>query len=195
MTTGAVILGAGFSRRFGADKRLQPLNGQTVAECTVQRYAAAFERVRVVVRDDDQRLRQALSRFELEIIVSLDAHLGMGHSLADGFSNLPWDWAFVGLLDMPYIEAGTLHLLIEAAAHSAPDQIIRPRLTSTRTDDGQPGHPIGWPQMYFGEIQACHGDTGARALLTRHADHILDVEVDDPGIIRDIDRPEDLTPD
>ena len=192
MVTGAVILGAGFSRRFGADKRLQPLNGQTVAECTVQRYVDAFERVRIVMRVDDQRLRQALGRFELETIVSPDAHLGMGHSLAAGFADLTWDWAFVGLLDMPYVEVATLRKLKQAATVSAPDQIIRPRLTSTRTAEGQSGHPIGWPQMYFSEIQACHGDTGARALLKRHAAHILDVEVDDTGIVRDIDRPEDL---
>ena len=194
MTTGAVILGAGFSRRFGADKRLQTLNGQTVAEHTVQRYVAVFERVRIVVRAEDEQLRQALDRFEIETIVSPDAHLGMGHSLAAGFSDLSWEWAFVGLLDMPYVQVATLQKLKQAAARCAPDQIIRPRLTSTGTADAQTGHPIGWPQVYFAEIKACRGDTGAKALLKLHADHIVDVEVDDSGIVRDIDRPQDLDP-
>lgn len=195
MTTGAVILGAGFSRRFGADKRLQALQGQTVAECTVERYVAAFDRVRVVVRADDRRLSELLARFEIETIVSADAHLGMGHSLAAGFTDLAWDWAFVGLLDMPYVEVATLHTLMQLAAVSAPEQILRPRLTSRSGPNGQTGHPIGWPQLYFEEIRACRGDTGAKGLLERHAEHVLDVDVDDPGIVRDIDRPEDLRPD
>ena len=189
---GAVILGAGFSRRFGADKRLQPLLNSTVAEVTVGLYTQAFEQVRVVLRDDDDELREKLNGTGAQIISCDDAHLGMGHSLAAGFAGLEWQWAFVGLLDMPFLQPETLHQLIRTARQQQSRAIIRPRLRNPGADGTSYGHPIGWHATYFEEIQRCQGDTGARQLLRKYADDILEIELGDPGILQDIDTPADL---
>jgi len=189
---GAVLLGAGFSRRFGADKRLQPLSSSTVAETTLSTYCSAFAHVRVVIRADDDTLAAKLRRYDCEITISADARLGMGHSLAAGITGVDWAWAFVGLLDMPFVQRATLLTLIDAAARQPEPRILRPRL---RTDgkDGIPyGHPIGWHQQYFPELRALHGDQGARQLLRTHRAEIMEIVLDDPGIVQDIDTPADL---
>lgn len=189
---GAIILGAGFSRRFGSDKRLHPHNGRTVAETTVLKYLDAFTHIRVVIRPEDDELNTMLSRFPIEIICAEDAHAGMGHSLAAGFKALTWHWAFIALLDMPFVQTSTLIELKEFVMSNPEADILRPYLPATSSSPVNRGHPVGWHERYFQQLSACRGDVGAKALLQQYADNITDIAVNDAGIIRDIDRPSDL---
>ena len=188
MSIGAVILAAGFARRFGSDKRLALLEGETIAEHTTRIYRDVFDHIRVVMRPDDQQLRQLLVPLDCEIIDAPDAHLGMGHSLAAGIAGVDWAWAFVALLDMPFIEPGTLQKLKQKALDTGRG-IVRPRLTSM---PDAPAHPIGFSRDYFPEIAASRGDHGARAVLQAHAAEVVVVDVEDSGVVRDVDRPGDL---
>jgi molybdenum cofactor cytidylyltransferase len=187
---GAVILGAGFGRRFGSDKRLHPLNGRTVAECTIEKYLDVFTHIRVVVRPHDSALEKVLRRFSLQVVIADDAQLGMGHSLAAGFNSLDWRWAFVGLLDMPFISPCTLTNLRDKAERQHSPAILRPTLDGA--DIQSSGHPVGWHYTFFDELRACRGDAGAKKLVTSHAQRVIDVPCSDIGIVRDIDRPTDL---
>ena len=189
---GAVLLGAGFGRRFGSDKRLAPLGNQTVAETTAAAYANAFKAVRIVLRSEDIALIERLERFG-EVIPTDQAHLGMGHTLAAGFTDISWHWAFVGLLDMPFIAPDTLHQLQDRTTDSK-QKIIRPVLRRMdQADQTAPhGHPMGFHRSLFGDLRALTGDQGARSVLRANPEHIQDVELMDTGIVRDIDRPEDL---
>ncbi len=146
----------------------------------------------MVIRPDDQVLRDRLMQFTEDIVASEDAHLGMGHSLAAGIAGLDWDWAFVALLDMPFVKPTTLEQLIESARTLGAPGIIRPRLRQPGKDGIPYGHPIGWHHNYFDALRQCTGDSGARDLLKRYRSNILEVEVDDPGIVQDIDTPWDL---
>lgn len=185
---GAVILAAGAARRYGADKRLQPLATSTVAETTIEKYLRVFDSVRVVLKGPSDPLTQVLSKnaWQLEVVYSPNAHLGMGHSLAAGVKDLEWEYTFVALADMPLITAATLRELKETAKNNL-DTIIRPRDT---TDNANAfGHPIGFPHRFFAELANCQGDEGARGLLKAHKDSILTVDCLDPGVIQDIDTP------
>jgi len=190
MTCGAIILGAGFGRRFGSDKRIAQLGEHTVAEHTVARYAVVFDLVRVVIREDDDYLAELLRRFDVEIVRTRDAHLGMGHSLAAGINGLSWDWAFVALLDMPFISHATLCELRQQAAALSHAAIIRPRYAKAPQSAA---HPIGFHSTLFAELGQCYGDTGARAVLQSHAHQVIEVFTSDPGTVRDIDAPGDLS--
>ena len=98
-----------------------------------------------------------------------------------------WDFAFVFLADMPHIKVETIEQLKKARvdnADSAP--IIVP------TMDGSYGHPVGFDHPYFAEIAELTGDTGAKPVVQKHQDKIIEVPVDDPGILQDVDIPEDL---
>lgn len=191
-SVGAVLLGAGFSRRFGADKRLQPLRGTSVAEQTCTVYAGAFEHLRVVIRPEDQSLHDRLYAYTHDIVTCADAHLGMGHSLAAAISGLTWQWAFVGLLDMPFIRTETLRTLINHSRAQTRPAILRPRFKQPGKDGIPYGHPIGWHKSYFAELSECRGDVGARDVLKHHHADVVELELDDPGILQDIDTPADL---
>lgn len=164
-----------------------------MAECTVIKYLQVFAKLRVVLRPEDDKLSAKLSRFPVELIEANDAHLGMGHSLAAGFSDLEWRWAFVALLDMPFVATTTLELLKDHAARQLTPAIIRPRVQLEGGSTSLPGHPIGWHNSYYGELCSASGDVGAKPILLQHQQDVVDVIVTDEGVIRDIDRPEDLT--
>ncbi len=189
-TIGAVILAAGFGRRFGADKRLARFKDQTVAGTTVSLYRQVFEHVRVVLRPEDDALRAALAGQDITIVTAADAKAGMGHSLAAGVTGLAWRYAFVALADMPFLRRDTLATLAAAAEASGWDAIVRPHVE--HPDAPAQTHPVGLPADLFEEARASRGDQGARALLARHTDRIVWVAVDDHGVWRDIDRPEDI---
>lgn len=184
---GAVILAAGAARRFGADKRLQPFGSSTVAVTTISKYCEIFGAVRLVVRAKDDPIfhliRELTQDFPLEIIIAEDADLGMGHSLSAGFQDLAWSYAFVALADMPLIQTDTLRTL-KALAMEQGSKIIRPCHR-----EGGFGHPIGFPADLFAEVERCTGDQGAKQLLRDHADNILVCQIEDEGLLADIDTP------
>jgi molybdenum cofactor cytidylyltransferase len=51
---------------------------------------------------------------------------------------------------------------------------------------------VGLSARFFGELVALSGDEGARHLLARNAASMHFVDVNDAGVLRDIDTPEDL---
>jgi molybdenum cofactor cytidylyltransferase len=55
---------------------------------------------------------------------------------------------------------------------------------------GVRGHPVGFALHHYDALAALDGDTGARALFASAPVQLLDV--DDPGIVRDVDTPADL---
>lgn len=152
--------------------------------------------VRVVLRAEDGPLASKVTRYTHDIVMCQDSALGMGHSLAAGIAGLTWEWAFVGLLDMPFVTAQTLQALSARAQAIDSPAIIRPRLDQRLRYQGKDripyGHPIGWHHSYFEALTECQGDQGARTLLRRYSAQIIEVEVGDPGIVMDIDTPADL---
>lgn len=199
---GAVILGAGFGRRFGSDKRLAVLGNTTVAVQTVTRFSQVFAHLKVVLKTQDTALGEQLGK-QAEIVYTDQSHLGMGHSLAAGFADLNWQWAFVGLLDMPFLQPATLEQIALRATLTT-HRIIRPVFaqdgssTSINSPPKAPttkspqGHPIGIHNSLFAQVRKSSGDQGAKWLLKEHANSIDDIAVSDAGIFMDIDQPKDL---
>ena len=187
----ALILAGGFGRRFGGDKRRWRLaDGRTLLETTLDCYRGLFEPLIVVLRPEDRDWAAGLTGCEK--LFAANARLGMGHSLAagaetlGGFAEQPKapNAVFVALGDMPWVKKATLQALRQAM-HSA-ETIVRP------THLGAPGHPVGFGCAYFRDLRGLTGDLGAKALLSRHADKILSLAVNDPGVLQDLDRLADL---
>ena len=152
-----VLAGAGFSKRFGKDKRVTELGGNTLAGTTINLYQMAFERLRIVIRPEDELEKLAPSfraREQDEVIRFEKAELGMGHTIARGFSSLAWDFGFLGFLDMPFIQQETLEELKRVAISEKP-KILRPVLTpelkTTAEAEKRPdvGHPVGFSKDLF----------------------------------------------
>jgi molybdenum cofactor cytidylyltransferase len=182
----ALMLAAGQGRRFGSDKRIALLaDGRSLLAASVERAQQVFGVVHVVLRAEDDP--QALGLPDTcRIIRCHDADQGMGHSLAAGVGALAEqdaDAIAVMLGDMPWVAAHSLQSLRRQAAA---ERIVYPQF------DGQRGHPVLFGRVFWAHLQRLGGDEGARAVLLANPAACHGVVLDDPGVLRDVDRPEAL---
>ena len=190
---GGIILAAGSSRRFGDDKRKSALpSGQRMLEESITKAISALDKVLVVLRFGDREsakeLAASIDNENVSYLCAPDSAQGMAHSLANAIHQVSdWEAAIVFLGDMPFVQAETVDSIMgEYQFRKAKKPIVVP------TKAGIIGHPVLFCRDYFKEIQALKGDRGARVILEAHPDKVFKVEVLDPGVIRDIDTPEDL---
>jgi len=192
VTHGALIIAAGFSRRFGSDKRMFRMKGdEPLLIASLRPYRSVFANVAVVVRSTDSELTQLIaSRLgrALPIIVpTSQAQLGMAASIADGVRALAdWDYLFLGLGDMPYVRAETLVALKAEMDRARIDR--KPCIVVPMSGDA-PGHPVGFSREFFAELMSLSGDRGARSVIDAHPQAVRRVVVADAGVITDIDQP------
>jgi len=180
-----ILLAAGAARRFGGGKLLQTLpDGTAIGLASLRNLQSALDRVVVVTRPGDQAAAKLYAAAGAQTIVCVDAELGMGHSLAAGVAHeaQAHGWV-VALADMPNVKPQTVRAI--AHALSAQGGIVVPYFHSER------GHPVAFA-AFREELLALHGDSGAKAVLQANPDKVHRLQVDDPGIVQDVDTPEDL---
>ena len=178
-----ILLAAGSSRRFGADKRLHPLpDGTPIALASARRLAEACSRTIVVIRPGDTALTSLLAAEGIETVVCNEAEKGMGHSLTRGIaaSATAEGW-LVALADMPYIEPASYHAVLGALRNGA--SLARPAYK------GKIGHPVGFSANYLPDLLVLTGDQGGKTILDAHRNDLHLCPVEDPGILKDIDQP------
>lgn len=189
---GGIVLAAGSSSRYGRDKRQVPLaSGQTILESTISNAAAALDHLLVVLGHGDHDYAAELATRlnpDIRFLCAHDSALGMAHSLANGVKQVTdWRAALIILGDLPFIQDSTIKLVVTAYREAATAHpIVLPRYR------GRQGHPVLFDQAYFKEIGKLTGDAGARSVIRAHSKDVIEIEVDDPGILQDIDRPRDL---
>ena len=165
---------------------MHPLAGQIpVAVAALANLRAAVPQVIAVVRPGVPALENCLSEAGATVIVCADADEGMGASLATAVaaSGDVAGWV-IALADMPYIRSATIGRI--AASLAAGAAIVAPAYR------GERGHPVGLSARFRAPLEALRGDEGARAVLRKNASLVELIEVDDPGVCRDIDTPADL---
>lgn len=178
----ALILAAGSARRFGSDKRLFPIDGVAMLARTVDVYRTVYDDVAVVIRPDEPRVAELVRAAGARVVEAADASHGQSRSLAAGvaaFDQAPG--LVVGLGDMPFVAPATLRAIADEMS-AFPEHIVRPR------HEGQPGNPVGFPAHAFAALARIEGDTGAREVVAA-SEKLRFVDVDDPGILTDVDRP------
>ena len=181
---GGVLLAAGRSRRFGSDKRMARLaSGETVLDRAVAAFAPAVDELVLVIGAEDEPGAFAAWFPGVRIFRARDSAAGMGSSLAEAIRAAPaWSGCLVGLADMPFISPGT----VRAVRAAMGEEIVVPRYR------GQSGHPVGFPHRVFAALSALQGEAGARALILAESAHCRFLDVDDQGVLADVDTPEAL---
>jgi len=184
----ALLLAAGRGTRFDPagvqNKLLAPLPDGTPVACAAARaLLATMSNVIAIVRPGAEALAHALNDAGCNVFFSTDAERGMGASLAAGVRATPdaEGW-IVALADMPWIAPSTVEAL--ARRIDAGASIVAPVFRGRR------GHPVGFGAMHRAALSALDGDIGARRLLDTN--DVASIEVDDAGIIADIDTRADL---
>lgn len=181
-----VLLAAGRSRRYGADKLLQELpDGTPVGVAACRALLSGVGAVIAVIGPECAPLAALLRAAGAHVSVCRAAAAGMGASLACGVRSSPEvDGWVVALADMPWIKAATTRAVASALAERA--GCVAPFYRGRR------GHPVGFARRFGAELCRLSGDEGARSILARESDHVHRLDVEDPGILLDIDEPGDL---
>ncbi|MEO8848946.1 MAG: nucleotidyltransferase family protein [Casimicrobiaceae bacterium] len=192
-----VLLAAGSGSRFGGDKLRHPLAPERDAAAppqasrvpmgvvTCRKLVDALSETIAVVRTTDVALDAMLRDAGARVIACADAGLGMGHSLACAIAaTADADGWVVALGDMPWVRQATIRALADALRGGA--SIAAP------WHRGQRGNPVAFAAAHGPALIALRGDRGARDLLAAHAAVIRRVDVDDAGVLRDVDVGADL---
>ncbi len=188
----AIVPAAGHSRRMGRPKLLLPLGKTTViARMLSVLSRPEIETTLVVIRPDDEPLRGAVAacgavplqpavpppemRDSVEYALRhIEKHYAP--QPADGWILVPADYP---LLDPSVIDALLVH------RRSSPEKILVP------VHAGRRGHPTIFPCRLIREVYGLPADQGLNTLVHRHTAIIEQVDVNSPGIIADLDTPED----
>lgn len=184
----AILLAAGESRRMGSAKALLPYQGQTfIARICNAFLTAGVDELIVVLGARADELRQALPIHpKLRTVVNSRYSLGQLSSLMVGIGALSpeSEAVLVNLVDHPLIAAETMKALIDSF-RAAPLPIL------IASYQGKRGHPVLFSSQVYGEILAAPLDQGAKIVVRKDPARVREIPLDDPGILADIDTPED----
>ena len=181
-----LLLAAGSATRFGSDKLSHPLpHGVPIAVQAARHLLAVVPRVLAVVKPGADELLAQLKNEGCEALICEHAAQGMGASLACAARAAgKADGYLVALADMPFVRASSIAAVRDALAIGTP--LVAPYFRARR------GHPVGIAGKFFEDLLKLKGDEGAKQLFAAHP--LKKIPVGDPGVIRDIDTPGDLTP-
>lgn len=186
----AVVLAAGRSARMGEAKQLLHVGDGTVLERTLGNVREArIDEIVLVLGFSAEKIREELSATLLngvKVVVNQHHEEGMASSLREGLTAVHsrMDAALIALADQPFVRPATIARIIERYRCSDAKIMIP-------FHNGKRGNPVLLDRSVFPDAMALQGDTGCRAIFGNHADGIEEVEVDDEGILLDIDNRED----
>jgi len=175
----AIVLAAGFSSRMSNYKMTLPLGEKTVIEHTVDKLLEVCDNVIVVAGHKANECKKVLNdRNGVTIIENPDYHKGMFVSVQRGVKQLTSETFFVTPGDQPMISAETLRILLETEG-----KIVNP------VYKGKKGHPVLFRRNCRKGILSMSEDGILRDFIHSHESNV--VEVEDEGILLDIDTDED----
>ena len=185
MKLGAVVAAAGRSRRMGREKVLLPFGDRAVLECVLSKLAAAGVTETVaVLRPDLPRASEMARRAGARIVVNPRPEEEMLLSIRMGIAGLSpdVDAFFIWPADHPAVSAPTLTELAGAAGRL---RVVLP------VHAGRRGHPALVGADLLDAIAAIPPGEGLRHLWRARPDVLVELPVDDSGVLVDLDTPED----
>jgi molybdenum cofactor cytidylyltransferase len=186
----ALVLGAGKSSRMGGpNKLLAEIGGRPLIRIVVDAVLQSRARPVVVVTGHQRdRVEAALSGLPVTFVHNPNFADGLGTSLKAGIAALPpeVDGVIVCLGDMPQVDAPIIDRLIGALD---PD---KGALVAVPSIDGKRGNPVVWSRRFFADLMTVEGDIGARYLIGRYPEAVVEVPLTGTAALTDVDTPEAL---
>jgi molybdenum cofactor cytidylyltransferase len=179
----AIILAAGESRRMGFPKMLLPFNGIAMLDLVIRNVRDSIvDDILVVLGAERESLTELLSASSVKYCFNDNYKEGMLSSVKCGFRNLPSavETVMVFQGDQPFIASSVINMVIEAYRTTGKGIVI-PVYKNKR------GHPLLIDKKYISEIELLDDTSGLRSLSYKFSDDVLEVETDDPGILKDFD--------
>jgi molybdenum cofactor cytidylyltransferase len=190
----AVVLAAGESRRMpgaGSKMTLSVAEGSLIEAALKPILGAALSEIIVVTGFDHEGVCDVLGRHSgLTMCHNPDFSAGMASSIAAGVGACAEDSGgiMICLGDMPGIQPATLRDLLGKFrdAERQKDAVIIPVCRGTR------GHPVIFGSAYREALLQLRGDAGARSIIEENPEWVIELNIEDAGILRDIDTEDDL---
>ncbi len=183
----ALVLGGGLSSRMGSPKLILPLGDETVVEKVIGLFRQArVNEIVVVLGHGAQTVLPHLANSGSKWVINDEYRSGMFSSVRKGAAAIAGKCRgfFVLPADMPLVKPDTLKTLMAAFGEEG-KLVFRP------CHNGRHGHPPLISSSLIPAILEFPGAGGLRAFFARLERSVADIECDDPGILEDLDTPED----
>jgi molybdenum cofactor cytidylyltransferase len=182
-----LILAAGESCRMGTPKATLTYRGQTFLERIVQTLRQIdIERIVVVLGHQAEDIQRHIKIAPAQVVINPDYRRGQTSSLQVGLRSLIGDEpeaAVLCLVDHPAVSAETVRRIVATFRQCGAPVVIP-------TYQGRRGHPVLIGRQVFDELLGLACDVGADSVVRRYRPATQFVEVEDEGIVIDVDDPE-----
>lgn len=180
----ALILAAGESKRMGKPKLLLPFGDKTIIETVIGNIVKSkADKVLVVLGSSRKKIEKKIRDYSVKIVVNPHYVRGMLSSVQQGFHALPQDTqaVLVVLGDQPAVSSDIINEIIEAFQRTGKGIVVP-------VYKGNRGHPVLFDMKYRHEVERLSPEVGLRGIVYNHPEDVLEVQVETPGILQDIDN-------
>lgn len=182
-----LILAAGESSRMGSDKALLAYRGRTFLESIILNLRnAGIGKIVVVLGHHAEEIQRAVDLAGVQVVFNRDYQRGQTSSVQAGLAALQEfspEAVILCLVDHPAVSAAVMTKLKDRFEGARPAVVIP-------TCEGQHGHPVVIGRELFSELLVLRPDEGANTVVRNYRAATQFVEVDDRGILLDVDEPE-----
>jgi molybdenum cofactor cytidylyltransferase len=182
-----LILAAGESSRMRIDKALLAYRGRTFLESIILNLRnAGIEKITVVLGHHTEEIQRRVDLAGVQVVFNRDYRRGQTSSLQAGLAalqELSPEAVILCLVDHPAVPAEVIGKLRDRFERTRPAVVIP-------TCQGQHGHPVVINRALFPEILALGSDEAANTVVHKYRDATQFVEVEDRGVLLDVDDPE-----
>ena len=184
----AILLAAGQSKRMNGENKLtKKIKNIPLIKCALNNILkSSINEIVVVLGYQSEIIEKLIDKNDkIKFVFNPNFKNGIASSIKKGIENLSkkTDAFFISLGDMPSINYDTYNKLIE---YKKNQKIIVPMFK------GQKGNPVLFPKSFTKKISSIRGDYGAKKILEMNSKEVFNLEIDDPGIIKDVDIPNDF---
>jgi len=183
------VLAAGSSQRMGIKNKLHlPIDGVPLLRRSLKILLASnIDEVVVVLGHDQESTRALVDELPLQLVYNEAHSSGQMTSVHCGLASLKdsYDGVIVALGDQPALTVADINYLIDAFQNRSSGEVVVPTFT------GERGNPIIISENCRADILAGTRNLGCRKFIENNPELICKVEMPNPGVVIDLDTPQE----
>ena len=177
----ALVLAAGFSKRFGSDKRFS--GEEPLILRTLKNIIKTFDSIYLVHRNSDEKILTLFKDLPITLIQAPLNDICLGTSISVGIEHIKntkenYDACAIFLADMPFIKEETINKILSFEKNKG---ILRPSFKK------KAGHPVVFSNEFFDQLLLLKEQEGANSIIKNNLESLCLLELEDQGVLEDID--------